>query len=92
MTSQRKIAAPVSNVETQPCWDGANKGKLLVKKCLACGEHHFYPARALSLLLRRDGMDRGEGEQGEIYSFSVMRRARLPMRSPGSGSTKVPPS
>ena len=39
----RKITPPPINVETQEFWDVAGQGKLLVKKCTACGEPHFYP-------------------------------------------------
>ena len=77
MTSQRKIAAPVSNVETQPYWDGANKGKLLVKKCLACGEPHFYPRALCPFCFGETEWVETNG-QGEIYSFSIMRRAAEP--------------
>ena len=38
----RKIAAPAVNLETQHFWDAAAQGKLLIKKCTACGEPHFY--------------------------------------------------
>jgi uncharacterized protein len=39
----RKILAPSVNPETKPYWDAAAEGKLLIKKCTACGELHFYP-------------------------------------------------
>ena len=34
---------PTPDNETQPFWDGTREGKLLIKKCNACGEFHFYP-------------------------------------------------
>lgn len=77
MTSQRKIAAPVANVETQPYWDAANAGKLLVKKCLGCGEHHFYPRALCPFCFGETEWVEAKGT-GEIYSFSVMRRAEPP--------------
>ena len=40
---QRKIAGPAVTPETQPFWDAAAAGRLLIKQCEACGERHHYP-------------------------------------------------
>ena len=40
---ERKLPAPSVSAETKPYWDAAAKGKLLVKKCAACGQFHHYP-------------------------------------------------
>ncbi len=77
MTGQRKIAAPAANVETQAYWDAANAGKLLVKKCAACGEPHFYPRALCPFCFGETEWVETNG-QGEIYSFSIMRRAAEP--------------
>jgi len=75
---QRKLAAPQPNPETQPYWDAAAKGQLLVKKCLACGKPHHYPRSICPHCFS----DRTEwttaSGKGTIYSYSVMRRAEVP--------------
>ena len=77
-TAERKIPAPQPNPETKAFWDGAAQGKLLLKKCQACGQVHYYP-RAICPFC---GSDRTEWQQasgrGSIYSWSVMRRADVP--------------
>jgi hypothetical protein len=74
----RKIPAPAINPETKPFWDAAAAGQLLVKKCLACGEVHFYP-RSLCPFCHSDRTEwKKAGGQGTIYSYSVMRRAPEP--------------
>jgi uncharacterized protein len=77
-TAERKIPAPQPNPETKAFWDGAAQGRLLVKKCLACSQVHYYP-RALCPFC---GSDRTEWQQasgrGTVYSWSVMRRAEVP--------------
>jgi uncharacterized OB-fold protein len=77
-TTERKIPAPQPNPETRAFWDGAAEGRLLLKKCLACGQVHYYP-RALCPFC---GSDRTEWKPssglGSIYSWSVMRRAEVP--------------
>ncbi|MCB1536426.1 MAG: Zn-ribbon domain-containing OB-fold protein [Rhodoblastus sp.] len=77
MTTQRKILAPVANVETQAYWDAADAGKLLVKTCRSCGEPHFYPRALCPFCFGETDWQETNGE-GEIYSFSVMRRAETP--------------
>jgi uncharacterized OB-fold protein len=76
--AERKIPAPHPNPETKAFWDGAAQGRLLLKKCLACSQVHYYP-RAICPFC---GSDRTEWQQasgrGSIYSWSVMRRAEVP--------------
>ena len=74
----RKIAAPPANPETQPFWDAAAEGKLLYKKCAACGEPHFYP-RALCPFCFSDRTEWQQASgRGTIYTHSVMRRTPVP--------------
>ena len=77
-TKERTIPAPQPNVETQPYFDAASQGKLVIKTCTACGQAHHYP-RALCPFC---GSDRTEwmpaSGRGTVYSYSVMRRAAPP--------------
>jgi uncharacterized OB-fold protein len=74
----RTIPAPQPTPETQAFWDAAGQGRLLVKKCAACGELHHYPRPLCPFCFS----DRTEWVQasgrGAIYSFSVMRRVPAP--------------
>ena len=75
---ERKIPAPETNPETKPFWEAAAQGRLLIKKCLACGRVHFYP-RAICPFC---GSDKTEwvtaSGRGTVYSYSVMRRVPVP--------------
>ena len=72
---QRKIAAPPINPETQPFWDATAQGKLLIKKCTACGDVHFYP-RTHCPFCFSDKTEWAEASgNGTVYTYSVMRRA-----------------
>ncbi len=74
----RKITAPPVSPETKPFWDAAAAGKLLFKKCAACGEPHFYP-RAQCPFCFSDKTEWVEASgDGTIYTYSVMRRAPVP--------------
>ena len=73
MSEPRKIPAPLVNAENRPYFDAAAQGRLLVKRCAACGRLHFYP-RAIC---PHRFSDRTEWQEaagtGTIYSYSVMR-------------------
>ena len=75
---ERKIPAPPVSPETQPFWDAAAAGRLMIKKCGGCGRAHYYP-RALCPFC---GSDRtawlAASGRGTIYSYSVMRRVPIP--------------
>lgn len=74
----RKIPAPQPNPETKAFWDACEGHRLMVGKCDACGEAHFYP-RALCpfCFSDRTSLQQAAGT-GEIYTYSVMRRAPVP--------------
>ena len=76
--AERKISAPAINLETQHFWDAAADGKLLIKKCTACGEPHFYP-RSHCPFCFSDKTEWVEASgKGIVYTYSVMRRAPIP--------------
>ena len=78
MAKDRTIAAPSPFPETVAYWEAAANGKLLLKRCAACGAFHFYP-RALCPFCFSDRTEwREAAGTGTIYSFSVMRRAEVP--------------
>jgi uncharacterized OB-fold protein len=75
---ERKYPAPEPNPETKRFWEAAAQGELLVKKCLSCGEIHYYP-RALCPFCGSDRTDwQTASGRGTVYSWSVMRRAETP--------------
>jgi uncharacterized OB-fold protein len=68
----------VSNAENQPFFDAAREGKLLLKRCNACKELHYYP-RAVCPFCASDRTEWLPAKgTGKIYSYSVMRRVEKP--------------
>jgi uncharacterized OB-fold protein len=72
------IPAPPVSAETRPFWDAAAEGRLLLKRCTACGQVHHYPRSICPFC----GSDRTEwttaSGRGRVYSYSVMRRVPVP--------------
>jgi uncharacterized protein len=77
-SQQRKIQAPVPNLETKAFWDAAAEGKLMVGKCTACGKLHYYPRAMCPFCLSDDTELQQVSGNGTIYTYSVMRRAPVP--------------
>ncbi len=71
-TSSRKIPAPRVLPESQAFWTAADEGRLLVKKCRACGEVHHYPRDICPHCLSADTEWLQAAGTGTIYSFSTM--------------------
>lgn len=72
----RALAAPEPNVETQPFWDAAAEGRLLIKRCAACGEPHYYPRALCPYCLSADTRWEEAAGTGVVYSLSTMRRGK----------------
>jgi len=76
--AERKIPAPIISAETRAFWDAASERRFVVPTCTACGKAHWYP-RAVCPFCGAATIDwRAASGHGEIYTFSVMRRAREP--------------
>jgi uncharacterized protein len=70
----RRIPAPSQNLESKPFWDAAKQGRFLIKRCTACGEPHWYPRTICPFCHSSDTKWEASKGEGEIYTFSVMRR------------------
>lgn len=72
MTQHRSIPAPLISAENQPYFDAAAQGRLLVKRCTACAEFHFYPRTLCPFCFGATEWVDAAGT-GTIYSYTVMR-------------------
>jgi len=73
-----KIPSPPVNPENRPFFDAAREGKLLLGKCSACKELHYYP-RAVCPFCSSEKIQWVEAKgKGTLYSYSVMRRVAEP--------------
>lgn len=65
---------PISE-EVRPYFDAAREGRLLVKLCRDCGQHHHYP-RAICPHCASDQTEWTQASgRGSIYSFAVAKQA-----------------
>jgi len=76
--AERTYQDPEINLESERYWAAAREGKLLLKKCNACGLTHYYPRAVCPHCLGSDTQWYPATGLGRIYTFSVMRRAAEP--------------
>ncbi len=68
----RRIPAPRALPESLPYWTAADEGRLLIKRCRACGEVHHYPRDICPHCLSEHTEWLEASGQGTVYSFSTM--------------------
>ena len=77
-SKERKIPSPTPTPGTEPYWEGAAQGRLMLRGCRSCGRVHHYP-RGLCPYCFSDQLDWREASgKGTIYTYSVMRRVPAP--------------
>jgi len=78
MESDPGYPRPVANADSRAYWEAAAREELLLKRCTACGKHHF-PPRYLCPSCWSDALEWATSEgKGVVYSFTVMHRAPMP--------------
>ncbi|MBP6900303.1 MAG: OB-fold domain-containing protein [Burkholderiaceae bacterium] len=68
----RKIPRPMVQPETAAYWQAADEGRLLLKHCTACGEHHHYPRDICPFCGSLATDWRQAAGTGTVYSHSTM--------------------
>lgn len=74
MADPRILRAPDVNPETRPFWEAAANGQLLIKRCTACGEAHYYPRTICPFCGSSETVWETSAGLGEIYTMSTLRR------------------
>lgn len=76
--SDREMPAPTMGAESEPFWDAAADKRFLFKRCGGCGRSFWYPRALCPYCFSDDTRWTEAPKTGVIYSFSVMRRAKVP--------------
>lgn len=65
---------PIVDDSTQEFWDGARRGVLRIKRCTACGRHHYYP-RPFCPYCWNDAVEWVDASgHATLYTYSVVRQ------------------
>jgi uncharacterized OB-fold protein len=75
MIPERTLPAPIVDSFTAPFWQAASVGVLMIRRCNACGEAHWYP-RPFCPHCGSDDTDwLATSGTGTVYSFTVTRKS-----------------
>lgn len=69
---------PQPTALSQPFWDGAREGRLLVQHCLSCGHIQHYPRDLCTGCWSAELEFRQVSGSGSVYTFSVVHRPPAP--------------
>ncbi|MBH67865.1 MAG: DNA-binding protein [Rhodospirillaceae bacterium] len=75
---QRSFPSPISDPDTEDYWNAAKEGRLMIASCSDCNEKHYYPRSMCPHCGSQDVTLVQSSGKGEIYSWSVLRRADPP--------------
>jgi uncharacterized protein len=78
MPDRLRFDLPTPDVDTQPFWDGARDGKLLIQRCRACGRAYFYPRPFCPSCWSADVAWEEASGRAVLYTYSIVRRNDLP--------------
>jgi hypothetical protein len=64
--------------ESEPFFEAAKDGKLLVQRCSSCGEHQFYP-RKICIHCGSSALDWVEASgRGTVHTYTVIHQQGMP--------------
>lgn len=69
---------PTPEADTQPYWDAAADGRLLLRHCAACDTTHFYPRPFCPRCWSPDVSWVQASGRATLYTWSVVHRNDLP--------------
>jgi uncharacterized OB-fold protein len=70
---------PVVTPLTQPYWQAADEGRLVLQHCASCGAFTHFPADVCAGCGRGDALGwREVSGRGSVYMFSVIHRTAVP--------------
>jgi len=73
--AEYKKPIPQPDPISQPFWDGAKEGKLVLPRCTVCNKTHFYP-RTICPFCHSDSIEWFDASgEGFIHTFAVQHRA-----------------
>lgn len=75
--SEHVLPAPIVDAESAPFYEAAREGRFLIRRNPKSGRAHWYPRSLCPFSLQETEWVQALG-RGEIYSYTVMRRADPP--------------
>ena len=78
MPDAPRFDLPMVDEESQPFWDAAHEGRLLIRRCNACEQWHYYPRPFCPHCWSQDVEWVEASGRAVLYTYSIVRRNDLP--------------
>jgi uncharacterized OB-fold protein len=78
MATSVRFDLPTPDSETQPFWDAARDGRLLLKRCRSCRRAHYYPRPFCPFCWSCDVDWEEASGNATLYTYSIVHRNDLP--------------
>jgi 3-hydroxyacyl-CoA dehydrogenase len=78
MAQPSLLPNPVLYPDAQPYWDAAREGRLMIKRCLDCGQAHHYPRPHCPFCGSAHTEWLATSGKATVYSFAIVRAAPRP--------------
>lgn len=72
------LPEPRADADSIEYWSQARAGKLVLRRCTACGQHHFPPRHLCPACWSADLAWVEASGEGTVYTFTIMHRAPSP--------------
>jgi uncharacterized OB-fold protein len=69
---------PTPDDHTRVFWDAARQGRLLIKRCAACGRAHYYPRTFCPHCWSPHVSWEEASGRGRVYTYSIVHQNDLP--------------
>jgi uncharacterized OB-fold protein len=69
---------PIPDADSKEFWDGCHRHELQLQKCNKCNNFHYPPAPVCPVCFSSDVKWEKVSGKGEVYTFSIVRRAPNP--------------
>ncbi|MEU4487534.1 OB-fold domain-containing protein [Streptomyces purpurascens] len=73
-----RLDLPEPDAFTRTYWDAAAEGRLLIRRCRACGRAHHYPREFCPRCWSEDVVWEPASGRATLYTWSVVHRNDLP--------------
>ncbi|MCT9145535.1 Zn-ribbon domain-containing OB-fold protein [Streptomyces violarus] len=73
-----RLDLPEPDAFTRTYWDAAAEGRLLIRRCRACGRAHHYPREFCPRCWSEDVTWEAASGRATLYTWSVVHRNDLP--------------
>ncbi|MCC7077713.1 MAG: Zn-ribbon domain-containing OB-fold protein [Acidimicrobiia bacterium] len=69
---------PTPDQDTEPFWEAAREHRLVIRRCNACHEAHYYPRSFCPKCWSEDVVWIEASGRGRLYTYSVVHKNDLP--------------